>query len=379
MDKKIVIIAGESSGDLHASHLIKNLKQISDNIKVSGLGGKLMKEAGAEIYYDLTDIAVIGFFEILKNLSKFKTAFRLLLEKIDEIKPDVVILIDYPGFNLKIAQEIKKRNIPIIYYISPQVWAWGRNRIKLITNLIDKMIVVFKFEENLYKGEKIDTYFAGHPLIDIVKTTKSKKDIIADYNLSASKFIITLMPGSRENEVRKNLPIMLEAASLIQEKLKNTQFLIIQSSSVSRLLFEEILKKAKVRAKLITNEVYNVLGASDFAIICSGTATLESAILKTPLVIVYKISFLSWLFIRHLIKIPYIGLVNIVRGKKIIPEFIQYNANPERIAQFIIDCLTDTDKIKSIKEELLKVKELLGLPGASKRAAEVVVDFLNAH
>jgi len=338
-----------------------------------------MKEAGAEIYYDLTDIAVIGFFEILKNLSKFKTAFRLLLEKIDEIKPDVVILIDYPGFNLKIAQEIKKRNIPIIYYISPQVWAWGRNRIKLITNLIDKMIVVFKFEENLYKGEKIDTYFAGHPLIDIVKTTKSKKDIIADYNLSASKFIITLMPGSRENEVRKNLPIMLEAASLIQEKLKNTQFLIIQSSSVSRLLFEEILKKAKVRAKLITNEVYNVLGASDFAIICSGTATLESAILKTPLVIVYKISFLSWLFIRHLIKIPYIGLVNIVRGKKIIPEFIQYNANPERIAQFIIDCLTDTDKIKSIKEELLKVKELLGLPGASKRAAEVVVDFLNAH
>lgn len=379
MDKKIVIIAGESSGDLHASHLIKNLKQISDNIKVSGLGGKLMKEAGAEIYYDLTDIAVIGFFEILKNLSKFKTAFRLLLEKIDEIKPDVVILIDYPGFNLKIAKEIKKRNIPIIYYISPQVWAWGRNRIKLITNLIDKMIVVFKFEENLYKGEKIDTYFAGHPLIDIVKTTKSKEDMIADYNLSASKFIITLMPGSRENEVRKNLPIMLEAASLIQEKLKNTQFLIIQSSSVSRLLFEEILKKAKVRTKLITNEVYNILGASDFAIICSGTATLESAILKTPLVIVYKISFLSWLFIRHLIKIPYIGLVNIVRGKKIIPEFIQYNADPERIAQFIIDCLTDTDKIKSIKEELLKVKELLGLPGASKRVAEVVVDFLNAH
>jgi len=379
MDKKIVIIAGESSGDLHASHLIKNLKQISDNIKVSGLGGKLMKEAGAEIYYDLTDIAVIGFFEILKNLSKFKTAFKLLLEKIDEIKPDVVILIDYPGFNLKIAKEIKKRNIPIIYYISPQVWAWGRNRIKLITNLIDKMIVVFKFEENLYKGEKIDTYFAGHPLIDIVKTTKSKKDMITDYNLSASKFIITLMPGSRENEVRKNLPIMLETASLIQEKLKNTQFLIIQSSSVSKLLFEEILKKAQVRAKLITNEVYNVLGASDFAIICSGTATLESAILKTPLVIVYKISFLSWLFIRHLIKIPYVGLVNIVRGKKIIPEFIQYNANPERIAQFIVDCLTDTDKIKSIKEELLKVKELLGLPGASKRAAEVVVDFLNAH
>ena len=379
MDKKIVIIAGESSGDLHASHLIKNLQQISDNIKVSGLGGKLMKEAGAKIYFDLTDIAVIGFFEILKNLSKFKTAFRLLLEKIDEIKPDVVILIDYPGFNLKIAKEIKKRNIPIIYYISPQVWAWGRNRIKLIANLIDKMIVIFKFEENLYKREKIDTYFTGHPLIDIVKTTKSKEDMIADYNLSASKFIITLMPGSRENEVRKNLPIMLETASLIQEKLRNTQFLIIQSSSVSRLLFEEILKKAKVRAELISNEAYNILGASDFAIVCSGTATLESAILKTPLVIVYKISFLSWLFIKHLIKIPHIGLVNIVRGRKIIPEFIQYNANPERIAQFIIDCLTDIDKIKNIKEELLKVKELLGLPGASKRAAEAVVDFLNAH
>jgi lipid-A-disaccharide synthase len=377
MDKEIMIIAGESSGDLHASLLIKNLKEINPEIKISGLGGKLMEEAGAHIYYDLTEIAVIGFFEVLKNLPKFKAAFRLFLNKIDQRRPEAVILIDYPGFNLKIAREIKKRNIPIIYYISPQIWAWGRNRIKVIKKLIDKIIVVFKFEEDLYKQEMMDVYFAGHPLVDIVKTTKSKEEVMSDYNLSSSHCLVTLMPGSRENEVKKNLPLMLKTALNIQKKLKKVQFIIIQSPALRAAKYYKYLDNQAIRARVIKEDTYNLLKASSFAIICSGTATLESALLKTPFVIVYRISFLSWLLIRHLIKIPYIGLVNIVRGKKIIPEFVQHEAKPKRIAGFIIECLKDAERIKNMKEELNEVEKLLGPPEASKRAAQAVIDFLN--
>ena len=377
MGKKITIIAGEPSGDLHGSHLIKNLKEISPEIEISGLGGSQMKAAGAEIYYDLTNLAVIGFFEVLKNIDKFKSAFKLLLKKIDQVKPDVVVLIDYPGFNLKIAKEIKKRNISIIYYISPQVWAWGKNRIKTIRKLVDKMIVLFKFEEDLYKKEKIDAYFAGHPLIDIVKPVNSKDETFLNYNLDSSKPIITLMPGSRENEICKNLPIMLESANLIHRKIQDAQFLLIQSNSAEGFIYEQEVKKSNLPVRLIVNNVYDILNITDFALICSGTATLEATILTVPMAIIYKVSFLSWLFIRSLIRIPYIGLVNIIANKKIVPEFIQYDARPEKISEFVVEYILNRDKIDRMKGELSKVRNLLGPPGASRRAAEYIIDFLN--
>lgn len=379
MAKKIIIIAGEPSGDLHASHLINNLKKISPDIEVSGLGGKLMKEAGAKIYYDLTDIAVIGFFEVIKNLKKFKSAFNLLLEKIDSVKPDAVILIDYPGFNLKIASRIKEKGIPIVYYISPQVWAWGKKRINIIKKLIDKMIVVFKFEEELYKKEGVDVYFAGHPLLEITRPSASKETIINKHELDDSKRIIILLPGSRENEVKKILPIMLKTVSILHKKMRGLQFLVVKSPSVKDSIYEETIRNKNLPLKLLLNDTYNLLSASDFALVCSGTATLETAILGIPMVIVYKVSFLSWLFIKALIKIPYIGLVNLVAKKKIVPEFIQYNTEPKKISKFIIDSLSNKNKIKKIKEELLQVKNCLGNAEASRKTAEYIVNFLNEN
>jgi lipid-A-disaccharide synthase len=377
MDKKIMIIAGESSGDLHGSYLIKNLKKINPDIKISGLGGPLMKKEGADIFYDLTEIAVIGFFEILKNYPKFKYAYNLFLKKLDKNKPNAVILIDYPGFNLKIAKQIKKREIPIIYYISPQVWAWGSKRIKLLKKFVDKMVVVFKFEEKMYQEKKIDAFFSGHPLVDIVQVTERKEITENKYNLDLLKKTVFCLPGSRENEVRKHLPIMLESCRLIKKGFNNVQFLIGRSSNVKESVYKNLLSKENIDAKLVTNDNYNVLNISDFAIICSGTATLEAAILKTPMAIIYKISFLSWLFIKNLIKIPHIGLVNIVAGKKIIPEFVQYEAQPKNIADYIIECLKNKEKTNRIKEELSKVKESLGPEGASKRTAVYIADFLN--
>ncbi|MCK5306908.1 MAG: lipid-A-disaccharide synthase [Candidatus Omnitrophica bacterium] len=379
MPKKIVIIAGESSGDLHAAHLINALKERSHNIEIGGLGGRLMKNAGAEIYYDLTSIAVIGFLEVIKNLRKFKYAFKLILEKIDQIKPDAVILVDYPGFNLKIAKELKKRKIPIIYYISPQIWAWGKKRVKLIENLIDRMIVIFKFEEEFYKKEGITVFFTGHPLIETTKPSDFRQVIITNNHLDDSRPIITLLPGSRENEVRKVLPIMLNTASLLYKKNKDLQFLIIRSPSIDEKVYGEILKVNKLPARLLVNNVYNLLSISDFALVCSGTATLEAAILQVPMVVIYKVTFLSWLFIKSLIKIPYIGLVNIAAGKKIVPEFIQYDTHPREIAGFVASTLADENKLEQIKKELFEVKKLLGTTGASKRAAEYIIDFLNGN
>lgn len=377
MGKKIIIIAGEASGDLHAAHLIKHLKSISSDVEIGGLGGRLMKQAGAEIYYDLTDIAVIGFFEILKNLSKFRSAFNLLLRKIDQVKPDVVILIDYPGFNLKLAKEIKKRKIPIIYYISPQIWAWGKKRISVIKELVDKMVVIFKFEEELYKKENVDVYFTGHPLVEVAKPTTPKETTIKNYNLDPSKLTIILLPGSRENEIRKILPIMLDTVSILREKIKNSQFIIIQTPSVNNSIYQEIINEKKLPVRLLSNNVYNLLEISEFALICSGTATLEAAILQVPMVIIYKVTFLSWLFVKELIKIPYIGLVNIVANKKIVPEFLQYNTQPKKISQYIIEILSSKNKIKDIKGELLKVKDSLGDSGATKKAAKYILNFLN--
>ena len=377
MSKRIVIIAGEASGDMHGAHLINHLKEISPEIEISGLGGKLMQTAGAEIYYNLVNLAVIGFFEVLQNLSKFKGAFKLLLTKIDQKKPDAVILIDYPGFNLKIAREIKKRGIPIIYYISPQVWAWGQGRLKTIKKLVDIIIVVFKFEEELYQKEGINVYFAGHPLMDMVKSGGFKEAICAEHHLDENSLSIALMPGSRENEIKRILPVMLDTALMLHEDNNQSQFIVVKSPSVAESVYTQILSRHRAPARLIENSTYDILEIADFALICSGTATLEAAIMQTPMVIIYKVSFATWLCVRNLIKIPYIGLVNIVAGEKIVPEFVQFNARPDIIYKACKQIIYDKDKKEEMIEGLKKVKNSLGEPGASRRAAEAVISFLN--
>lgn len=378
MAKKLFFIAGESSGDLHGAHLINNLLAIDSTIETCGIGGPQMKKAGAEIFEDLTDVAVIGFAEVIKNLKRFKAAFNLALNKIEQIKPDAVILIDYPGFNLKIAAQIKKRNIPVIYYISPQVWAWGKRRIQLIKKIVDVMIVVFKFEESLYKENGMNVSFNGHPLIDIVKTNDYKESIIQNHNIDKSKKIISLLPGSRINEVNRILPVMLKSIFIIYNKNKNTQFLIIKSPNLSNQIYEKIMDIENLPVRLIESDTYDLLSISDFAMVCSGTATLETAILQIPMLVIYKISFLSWLLIKNLIKIPHIGLVNIVAGKKIVPEFLQYEANGKKIATYVLDLLNDSKKINEIKSDLKLVKTALGTSGASQRTAEYILTFLSS-
>lgn len=375
--KNILIVAGEVSSDLHASNLVEAIKNIYPTINFFGLGGKKLRQAGVNLYFDIVELSVVGFFEVLKNIKKFKEIFRRLLEQVDRIKPDLAILVDYPGFNLRLARELKKRGISIIYYISPQIWAWGENRIRTIKKTVDRMIVIFKFEETLYEKHDIPVSFVGHPLLDVVKSKIPKEELFNKLGLNLRNLTIALLPGSREKEVKNLLPIMLETAQLIYKSLgNNVQFLILRPSAVKEAIFNDILARyKKLSTHLLSDMTYDGLAASDFAMVASGTATLETAILGIPMVILYKVSFLTWAYLKMLIKIPYIGIVNIVANKCVVPEFIQYNAKPKRIAFYIKETLINAQELNNVKGLLLKVKNQLGEKGASQRAAQIIVNF----
>jgi lipid-A-disaccharide synthase len=377
IEKRILIIAGEASSDLHAANLIKEIKRLAPQVIFFGLGGEKMKQAGCEIDCNIVELAVIGFFEVIKNLSKFRKIFHALLEKIDRSPPALAILVDYPGFNLKLAEELKKRKIPIIYFISPQVWAWGKNRIKTIKRLIDHMLVLFKFEEELYQKASVPVTFIGHPLLDLVKPKLSKQEFFAKFKLRPSKYTISLLPGSRLREVNAHLPIMLKSAGLIKEKLKDVQFLLLRATTIRQEVFDDIISNYSLPLCVISDATYEGLSASDFSLVASGTATLETAILKIPMVIIYKVSFLSWLLLKTIIHLPYIGLVNIIANQKIVPEFIQYQAKPKNIASYITNTLVDSKHLYTIKQLLSKIESSLGEPQATQRAAHKILEFLN--
>lgn len=367
--KKILIVAGEASSDLHAANLIKDIKTVMPPVEFFGLGGPRMQKEGAHLYANIVDLAVVGFVDVLRNIRKFKIIFEQLLRETDKLNPDLAILIDYPGFNLRLAAELKKRNIPVVYYISPQIWAWGKGRIHLIKKLVKRMIVVFKFEEKLYRKEGVPVDFVGHPFLDIPKPNSR-------LNVPADKTTFALLPGSREGEVKLILPIMLECAKLILKKIPDSQFLILRSSTVKKELFDKILVNYKLPVYIFSDNTYEGLASCDFAMVASGSATLESAILEKPFVIIYRVSPLNWLFLRAIIQLPYIGLVNIIAGRKIIEEFIQFRAQPKRIADYIIEILNNPHKSAAIKEELSRIKLLLGEKGASRRSAGVIVGLL---
>ncbi len=376
MTKKILIVSGEPSGDLHASNLVKDLKRLDKNIEFFGMGGSLSKKAGVEIVYDITDLALIGVVEVLKNIFTVGNAYKKILKKIDTARPDLAILVDYPGFNLRLARELKKRSIPVVYYISPQVWAWGRDRVKIIKKYVKKILVFFKFEEELYKTCDINAEFVGHPLLDSVKVTAPKEEVIIKYSLTDAEDIVALLPGSRESEVKTLLPIMMGAAKILSQKLQRLKFVIVKYPDLPISLYENALKETHFDVRLANGDAHNVLNASDIAIVASGTTTLESAIIGTPLIITYKVNIITYLLYKIVSRIRFIGLVNIIAGFEIAPEFLQYNARPEKIAQAAYDILSNGKILSDIRSGLKKVTSSLGSPGASLRAANAVFSLL---
>lgn len=374
--KKILIVCGEPSGDLHASNLVKDLNSMDGSLKFFGMGGSLCKKAGVDVVFDISDLALVGLVEVLKNIFTVGRAYRAVLARTDSEKPDLAILVDYPGFNLRLAGELKARSIPVAYYISPQVWAWGRDRINIIKKRVRKMLVFFKFEEELYKTYGVDAEFVGHPLLDTVKMSVSKEEFLKKYGLAPDKPVVALLPGSRANEVKALLSTMALAAAIIKKSNSSIQLAVSKHPDLDIELYRNALAASGIDAKLVEGGTYDLVGSSDLAIVASGTATLETAIIGTPLIITYKVSPITYIAYKIVANLRFIGIVNIIANKEVAPEFLQYEATPEKIAAKASELLSDPSKLKSIRDELAKVKSSLGSSGASMRAARSILQLI---
>jgi len=371
----IMILAGEPSGDIHGGHLCRELKNISPGIQLFGMGGPKMEEAGFEVVHRIGETGVVGFWEVYKELGKYWKIFKKMVAVMEERRPDAVILIDYPGFNIRFARKAHQLGIKVYYYISPQLWAWGQWRIKKIRRYVDKMLVIFPFEKEFYNSHGIEAEFIGHPLIGTLNLDLSKEECQKHLGITSSP-VIGLLPGSRRGEIEKIMPILIETAKILQEKIPEAKFILPIASIELRPLIEDQLKQTSVKIRTREGSGKEIIVASDLLILASGTVTLEASVYLTPMIIVYKISFFSWLMGKILIKIPFIGLVNIVRGQKIIPEFIQYQARPEAVAQAGLEILTQPKIRERMIGELKIVRDKLGRPGAATRAAAVITNSL---
>jgi lipid-A-disaccharide synthase len=370
---KYYIIAGERSGDLHASNLMRELRKKDPLAEFRAWGGDMMKSQGADLVKHIDELAFMGFVEVARNLPAIMKNFRLCKKDILKYKPDAIIFIDYPGFNLRIAEFAKKNNIPSIYYISPQVWAWHKSRVKKIRRDIDLMLVILPFEKDFYDQHNVQVSFVGHPLLDALHEYKK--------NLSSSEFrkenrlsdkpLIALLPGSRSQEISRMLTVM----SSIAEKFTDYQFVVAGISAHSMAFYQKFLKAPNV--KLIFEQTYALLYNSDAALVASGTATLETALIGTPQIVCYRAGTLSYFIAKQLVDIKYISLVNLVMDKQIVRELIQSDFNVDSITTELNTLLSDLKKRNEMLRNYDLLKEKLGGVGASENAAEEIVKFLN--
>ena len=373
--KHLIIIAGEASGDMRAAGLVEAIKALSANVEFSGVGGDGMKECGVKLFDHITSLAVIGIAEVIKNLRRIRKVFQRILKEVERQKPDAVILVDYPGFNLRLADKLKERCVKTIYYVSPQVWAWQEKRIEKIKKVVDRMIVLFAFEKELYERHGMQVDYVGHPLMDEITLCRSPNDVLESLGLQTQgSQTIGLMPGSRQKEIERHLPVMIEAARKLYSHDNRRQFLLLKAQTIQKESLQRYIPHG-LPIKIYERNPYDAINAMNAAMVASGTATLETALLNKPMVIIYKTSWLTYFIAKAVIKIPYIGLVNVVAGRKIVPELIQNDCTPKNIASAIESVLKD----QNIVEELKKVKTSLGEPGASHRAAQVILEEIDAE
>ena len=315
--KTIMIVAGEDSGDIHGASLVRAIHRLNPRTRFFGMGGHRMREAGVDMIVDASQTAVVGVTDVLVNLRVILRIMKRLRSAIGELKPDLLILIDYPGFNLRLAKSAKKMGTVILYYISPKVWAWGKRRIATIRRCIDKMAVIFPFEEPMYKNAGVDVSFVGHPLLDIIRTKYQHGEALQRLGLRKNMTTVALLPGSRRAEVNRLLPEMLKAAVLIKDERPETQFVLPLADSISPESIASMMDAKQVTVHIVQNDTYDALAVSDIAIVASGTATLETALLDVPMVIVYRVSAITYYLAKLAVRIDHLGLINILAGRTV--------------------------------------------------------------
>jgi lipid-A-disaccharide synthase len=369
--KRVLIVAGEASGDLYGGQLIREVTHLAPLTSFFGVGGISMRKAGLSVLCRSEDITVVGLFEVIAHLGVIRRALKSVTESIRTARPDLVVLIDFPDFNFRVARAAVRSGVPVFYYISPQVWAWRRGRVKTLARLVDKMIVIFPFEVDIYRKAGVDVEFLGHPLVDEV--SEKLKGLTIGKKTAP---VIALLPGSRKGEVERHMPVMREAARIISENVPNASFTVPLAPTLVREDIERYLAGSPIPIQVREGAFHEVVKGADVAVVSSGTATVETALLGTPMVVIYRLNPLTFFLARMLIKVPYIAMVNLISGRLVVPELIQDQASPEGIAREALAILNDGAKRRRMKEDLREVGRVVGRPGASRRVAGRVVEFL---
>ena len=374
--KTVMIIAGEASGDMHGAALVREMLKINPALNFYGIGGSKLEKMGVKLFANISTMAVMGLTEIVSKLGSILKILGMMKKSLDEYRPDLVILIDYADFNLRLAKAAKKKGIKVFYYISPKVWAWRENRINQIKKFVDKMAVILPFEVDTYATKGFTVNYVGHPLLDLVKPHYSKQDSRKKISIAENKITIALLPGSRLSEITKLLPEMLRAAEILAQQIPDVQFVLPLADTLEEKTIAGTISVFNVKVKIIAHRTYDTISCADLAIVASGTATLETGLLGVPMIIIYKVSPFSALIGRMIINIQHIGLVNIIAGKTIVPELIQSDANGQRIASEALAILLNEEKRQEIVAQLADIRTKLGEPGAARRAAQIACNMI---
>lgn len=372
MTRRIFVVAGEASGDAHAGRMLSALRQQRPDIEVAGIGGDTMRQAGVNIVTDFSELAVMGLVEVLKRYRHIKGVFNQTVDYLKAEKPDLLVLVDYPGFNLKLAKKAHQLGIPVVYYISPKVWAWRAGRIKDIKKYVDTMLVLFPFEQDIYEDAGVAVSCVGHPLVDAVHSSMSQEEAKRHFDLDASSKVLGLFPGSRRSEVQALLPTMLAAAEKIQQSFPETQIVLPLAPGLQANLLNEMLASSSANVRVVSGGFYDLIKACDGIVAASGTVTLEIALMGVPHLIGYRVAPISYMILSRLVKIPYVGLCNIVTGKNIITELLQDQMTVDELVPHLKTFLTQKHKKNEAEQIQQQVLTALGPAGGAFNAASCI-------
>lgn len=372
--RRVFFVAGEASGDIQAARLAAALRRIDPGLELCGVGGAAMREAGVVTEIDIGELSVMGVAEVVGALARVRRIYRCIVAELDSPRrPDLLILVDFPEFNLLVARAARRRGVPVLYYVSPQVWAWRRRRVRKIRERVDAMVVLFPFEERFYAEHGVPARFFGHPLAETVRASRTASETRARHGIPEHGPLVALLPGSRVKEVDRHLPLMLAAARRLRE---HASFAIARAPGIDRDRVRTAVREAGLDVVIVDDDMYDLLAAADAAAVASGTATVETALLGCPHVVVYKTSAVTYAVARVLVRTRYIGMPNILLDAPVVPELIQGRATPEALATELRRFLDDPAHARSTRDRLAGVREALVRPGAADRAAAYALELL---